>query len=352
MITNIRLQNFRSYKDASFEFDPGVNVIVGPNASGKTNLLEAILLITRGKSYRVKDADLIFCDDPWARIDADLGSHHRTVKLELDNNHLQKSFIIEDQTTARLTAIKQIPTILFEPNDLLMLHSSPELRRSFLDELIEQTDASYGKLLSQYKRTLLQRNRLLKNGSPDSIRQLFVWDIRLSELAAQVVSSRLGMIDKINQQASQIYASLANQATKLTATYSTTLPLDNYATSFLKKLEKDQPLDIIRGFTAAGPHREDVVFSLDGQPIAISASRGESRTALLSLKIIELKIVEAIRKERPILLLDDVFSELDGARRKALTEYMKDYQTFITTTDADVVMKSLSQKHHIIATDA
>lgn len=349
MITNIRLQKFRSYQDASFEFDPGVNVIVGPNASGKTNLLESILLVSRGKSYRVKDNELIAYEQPWARIDADIVSEHRVVKLEVQPDKLQKTFLIEDKPYSRLTASKQIPTVLFEPNDLLMLTSSPELRRVFLDELIEQTEPEYGKVLSQYKRTLLQRNRLLKDGGTSQIRQLFVWDIRLSELAARIVLARVAMIEKINQQLSDIYSSLAKHPSELLLSYVTKLPIDNYATMFLKKLEKDQPLDVIRGFTAAGPHREDIALSLNGQPLSTTASRGESRTTLLSLKIIELKIIEDKRGQKPILLLDDVFSELDGARRKALTEFMKSYQTFITTTDADVITKQFAKNCTLIA---
>lgn len=349
MITNIRLQRFRSYQDASFEFDPGVNVIVGPNASGKTNLLEAVLLVARGKSYRAKDNELVLYDKPWARIDADIINDHRVVKLELQQERVQKTFTIDEKSISRLSLARQIPTVLFEPNDLLMLSSSPELRRGFLDNLIEQTDIQYGKVMAQYKRTLLQRNRLLKTGTPASLRQLFVWDIRLSELAARIVTARLQMIERINQDLSGIYSGLANHKSELKAAYVTKLSTGNYATSLLKKLEKDQQLDVARGFTGAGPHREDVAFFLNQQPLAATASRGEVRTTLLSLKIIELKIIEALREQKPLLLLDDVFSELDGSRRKALTEFMHDYQTFITTTDADVVAHDFAQHVRVIA---
>lgn len=349
MITNIRLQSFRSYQDASFEFDPGVNLIVGPNASGKTNLLEAVLLVARGKSYRVKDSELIAYNKTWARIDADVGSDHRVLKLQTEADKAQKTFTVDDKTLSRLTLSKQIPTVLFEPNNLLMLSSSPELRRAFLDDLIEQTDSQYVRLLAQYKRTLLQRNRLLKIADSASLRQLFVWNIRLSELASQLVAARIEMLEQINQEIGDIYSGLAQQTTPLEVSYSTKLNTNNYATSLLKKLEKDQPLDVARGFTGAGPHREDITFSLNEQPLITTASRGEIRTALLSLKIIELKIIERQRNQPPILLLDDVFSELDGARRKALTEFMKDYQTFITTTDADIIAHDFAQSVEVIA---
>lgn len=348
MITNIRLQHFRSYGDASFEFEDGVNVIVGPNASGKTNLLEAVLVVARGKSYRGHDDELVTYDQPWARIDADLASDHRVVKLERTGERVQKSFEIDDRVLSRLTTNKQLPVVLFEPNDLLMLNRSPELRRAFLDDLIEQTESQYGTLLRAYKRTLLQRNRLLKTGNPLAD-QMFVWNVRLSEQAAQIVAARLHMIERINQQLSEVYSELAQQPSQLTLAYSSKVSADNYASALLKKLEHDQALDLVRGFTGAGPHREDIVFTLNNQPLSSTASRGEVRTTLLSLKIIELKIIEAVRDQKPILLLDDVFSELDGARRKALTEFMRTYQTFITTTDADVVVKNFTKTTTIIA---
>lgn len=349
MITNIRLQNFRSYPDASFEFDPGVNVVVGPNASGKTNLLEAILMVARGKSYRVKDSELVSYDHPWSRIDASIGANQRSIKLEAQPTKFLKTFIIDEKQFQRINVNKQIPAVLFEPNDLLMLSGAPELRRAFLDELIEQTDSQYGRAFQQYKRTLLQRNRLLKTGDQNSIRQLFVWDIRLSELAAQIVEARQKMIERINTKLSDIYTELAKHPSELRLDYHTKLAIDNYATSLLRQLEKDRSLDLLRGFTASGPHREDIVFSLNHQPLSSTASRGEVRTALLSLKIIELTIIEEVRGRKPILLLDDVFSELDGARRKALTEFMKSYQTFITTTDADIVSHDFAQDVRVIA---
>lgn len=348
MITNIRLQHFRSYQDASFEFEAGVNVVVGPNASGKTNLLEAILMVARGKSYRAHDSELVAYNQPWARIDADLASDHRVVKLEKQADHVQKTFEIDDKVLRRLVNGRQIPTVLFEPNDLLMLSRSPELRRAFLDELIEQTDQRYGTTLRAYKRTLQQRNRLLKNSVSMALDQLFVWDLRLSELAAQIVNARLQMIEQINQQLSQVYSELAKTKSDLVLSYDTKVSTKNYASALLKKLEHDRQLDLARGFTGAGPHREDIIFTLNNQPLSSTASRGEVRTTLLSLKIIELKIIEAVRDQKPLLLLDDVFSELDGARRKALTEFMKNYQTFITTTDADVINHAFSKSANII----
>jgi DNA replication and repair protein RecF len=348
MITNIRLQNFRSYNDDSFEFEDGVNVIVGPNASGKTNILEAILVATQGKSYRAKDSELIKTGAPWARIDADIISKHRTVKLEKQDGLVKKSFDLDDKKISRLGSSTRLPVVLFEPNHLLMLGGSPELRRSFLDLLIEQTTADYGSVLNRYKRALLQRNKLLKSGRA-AAGQLFVWDIRLSQLGAQIVVARHKMITIINKHLSVTYSQLAGHQNSLSLQYSLAVDPESYGSYLLKKLEKDQQLDLLRGFTGAGPHREDMMFSIGGQPMATTASRGEVRTTLLSLKIIELEVIKDRQGTKPLLLLDDVFSELDGARRKALTSFIKPYQTFITTTDADVVIKHFSKQCNIIS---
>lgn len=349
MITNIRLQKFRSYKDASFEFEDGVNVIVGPNGSGKTNLLEALLLVAQGKSYRVKDNELIMHGQAWARIDADVGAKHRVIKLENKTAGTKKSFEFDDKTFVRLTNARQIPVVLFEPNQLQFITTSPEQRRNFLDNLLEQTSPEFAQTKRGYTRTLAQRNALLKNGNPTANKQLFVWDIRLSELGGEMVRHRQELITLFNQDIAQTYSAIAGQKHKVTLAYSSKLSTNNYASALLKKLEQDYPLDQLRGFTGAGPHRDDLQIALDGQLLQNTASRGETRTLLLALKIKEAHILEEERGEKPILLLDDVFGELDGRRRHMLTDFLKPYQVFITTTDADLIIKNFTKTAKIIA---
>ncbi len=343
MITNIRLQHFRSYNDESFEFDNGVNIIVGPNASGKTNLLEAILMVSRGKSYRAADSELITHTQPWARIDAFAEKEHRVVKLQREDEQVKKSFEVDDKVFSRLGSAHTIPVVLFEPDHLSMLSGSPEGRRNFIDELIEQVTPGYSTTLRHYKRALAQRNRLLKNGIQAADEQLFAWDVRLSDLGAHIVSERVKMLETINKDLPHIYSELAKQLSVAKIAYSNETEPTLYASYLLNKLEKDRSLDIARGFTGTGPHREDLIMFLHNKLLSQTASRGESRTMLLALKIIELKIIEKARDKKPLLLLDDVFSELDGSRRKSLTEHMQEYQTFITTTDADVVVKDFIQ---------
>lgn len=348
MITDIRMQQFRSYEDASFEFEPGVNIIIGPNASGKTNLLEAVLVASRGKSFRVKDSELIMHEMPWARIDVDLPDAHRTVKIERLGETTEKTVEIDKVVHRRLSAQTALPTVLFEPGHLQFLVGSPEMRRDFIDGILEQIDDTYTKTWTQYRRTLTQRNTLLKQSSTITSDQFFVWDVRLSEFAAIIVQKRQRLINQINELASDTYSAIAGKRTKLVLEYVPRVLAEGYATYLHRELAKRHELDRIRGFTSVGPHREDITLSLNGFSQQLTASRGEVRTTMLALKIIEITLLESITNRSPLVLLDDVFSELDGARRKALTKHLAENQTFITTTDADVAKKQF-QAAHLIA---
>lgn len=352
-LANLRLQNFRSYTDDLIDLSPGVNIIVGPNASGKTNLLEAVLVVSKGGSYRAKDAELVRYDADWARLDArDEDDKLRTVKFQSPTpGVIKKSFEIDEKDYLRLSQQKSLPLVLFEPNHLLMLSGSPELRRSYLDDLLEQTNPGFGVIRRQYKRVLAQRNALLKQGMYVAGSQIFVWNLRLSELAGKLVQERLLLLERINNMASDVYGNISDIAdSKIELEYVTSLSLEYYESALLRRFEHNLERDVMLGFTTAGPHRDDLLVRLNGHPSQESASRGESRTIILTLKIIELQLIETSREQPPLLLLDDVFSELDGKRRHALTNYLQSYQTFITTTDADVVVKHFMDSSRIIPT--
>lgn len=347
MISSIRLQHFRSYSDTTFVLDPNVNIIVGPNASGKTNLLEAVLVVSRGSSYRAKDADLLRFEAPWARLDAQTSHHARIVKMQAENG-FKKTFEIDGAQLQRLTQQRMLPVVLFEPDHLQLLSGSPDGRRAFLDDLIEQTQPGFGAIRRHYKRVLAQRNALLKKNPPSLKEQLFVWNLRLSELGGQIARERALLVGHFNGQASELYSSLAGRDNAIALEYASKFNPETYETTMLRKLEENIELDAVRGYTVYGPHRDDVVALLDGHPMQEAASRGETRTLVLALKILELQLLESVRGQKPILLLDDVFSELDTKRRQALTHYVQAYQTFITTTDADVVAGYFQSTHKII----
>jgi DNA replication and repair protein RecF len=246
-----------------------------------------------------------------------------------------------------MTLPKTVPVVLFEPNHLLLLHGGPELRREFMDELLEQLIPGYASLRRQYRRALAQRNALLKQeNARDS--QLFAWNLRLSELGGQIAVHRLELVKQMNRRFPALYKDLSRSKVATKLVYTSNCLADQYGSDLLHKLEQSQARDYQRGFTGYGPHRDDLVIYMDGKPAEQTASRGETRTLLLALKLIELKLIESVRGSKPLLLLDDVFSELDGSRRKALTEVISDYQTFITTTDADVVIQHFMDKCHII----
>lgn len=347
MLRVLELQNIRSYKNGLFEFAPGVNIIVGSNASGKTNLLEAVHMVARGSGFKSSDMDMVRYEQEWGRVDATFNDRTRAVKLKTDP--LEKTFIIDDVEKKRLPDSSYIPTVLFEPNHMLLLGGEPERRRSYIDGILVQTEIGYKKTLQAYKRTLAQRNRLLKQEYV-SAEHLFVWDVRLSELAGVLAAQRVAYIDIVNKDLMNNYRSVSGVDETLEVFYDTKLPLKGYTESHLQKLQEDFELDHARGFTGSGPHRDDLGIVLNGSEARASASRGETRSIVLALKIAELKIVRQQAEQEPLLLLDDVFSELDGKRRRMLAQSLQDTQTLITTTDADAVIQGFLQSYTIITT--
>ncbi|MGB4967577.1 MAG: DNA replication and repair protein RecF [Candidatus Saccharimonadales bacterium] len=349
MISDIRLQHFRSYEDATFEFGSGVNIVVGPNGSGKTNLLEALLVTARGSSYRVADAELVRHGAEWLRLDAHTTDESlRTVKI-LVNPASEKTFEIGGHNYKRLPERQQLPVVLFEPNHLQLLHGSPEQRRSYLDEILEQTSPGFKGFRRNYKRVLAQRNSLLKRAKAPSEHELFPWDLRLSELGAVIARERAELVGAVNEQLDGLYGELSkDKSKKVVVQYQPYFPVDNYSSALLQALSAHRTLDVARGFTGRGPHREDFAMFFGDNPVSLVASRGETRTLILALKVFELEYLQGKTGSTPLLLLDDVFSELDGSRRQALTTHLNKYQTFLTTTDADVVVHHFMDKATIL----
>ena len=349
MIDTLRLQNFRSYKDSSFEFGEGVNIVVGPNASGKTNLLEAILVLASGHSFRAKGTELIKFGAPWARLDGFFGSQSRTLKLVGGEPRVNKEFVIDDKAYKRLNLDRTVPAVLFEPNHLQLITRGPQMRRDYFDDILERTQLGFRQTRRAYERTLAQRNALLKQHPASAKQQLFAWNIRLSELGSQIATARHELVSSMNKSVPKSYNQIAGKRSRAKLVYDSNFERANYSSRLLAMLEKSVALDFARGFTAHGPHREDITIYLNGKPASNSASRGESRSLILALKIFELKLLEKIRGQKPIFLLDDVFSELDGSRRRHLVEYLNDYQSLITTTDADAVLEYFANRHNLIS---
>lgn len=347
VIQSIRLQHFRSYKDDSFEFSRSVNIIVGPNAGGKTNLIEAILMVARGGlSYRAKDSELIEFGQPWARVDTSIDNEPRAIKL-VKSDKTEKTYDLFGQSFRRLPYKHIVPVVLFEPNNLNFIIGSSDQRRDFLDNLLSQTVPGYMANLRLYNRALSQRNRLLKSPQVNP-EQLFPWNVRLSETGGIIARHRSSLAEGINQKIGSLYQELSVSKTNVSVEYLINTQLIQYESQMLHQLESRTERDILLGHTTFGPHREDLMVLFNQHPGSEVASRGETRTFVLGLKLIETDLLKENKNTLPILLLDDVFSELDGARRQALTNYLQPYQTFITTTDADVVIEHFSKKSNII----
>lgn len=337
------LHNFRSYQDYTVELSPGVNIIVGPNGSGKTNLLEALYVLSQGASFRVSDTNLVRYGADVLRIESQYGDQRRRLAIQPEGLPT-KQFTLNGVKRQRLSHAHRLPVVLFEPDEMRLLNGSPGRRRDYLDGLIARLWPDAGRAKSQFERALAQRNNILKQfgqyNRANFEDQLFVWDIKLAEYAQLLVAKRQMIIEQYNNLLSHTYSAIAGQTNKLDVQYQSDVAAgSDYKTSLIHLLSTSLASDTRRGFTGVGPHRDDIIFSLNGFNVANSASRGEFRTLVLALKMIELQLIKDRNANPPLLLLDDVFSELDLTRRQALAKLSKDYQTIITTTDADVAKK-------------
>lgn len=331
ILSSLHLHQFRSHEDAQFLFDADVTAIIGPNGSGKTNILEAIYTLCMGKSFRDSDDDMIAHDQDWYRIEGVIDSVNRELRYQPSNKG--KQLLVDGATKGRFTYRQQLPIVLFEPDDLLMIHGSPSARRKYLDDLLSRLSLPYRQLLHRYERVLTQRNNLLKQ--KQSLSQLkdnlFVWDVGLSELGAQLIRSRQELIDTINEELSSIYSRVAQKTHALFVEY--LHPVTQVSeTQIHHALAHHLDEDIRRGFTSIGPHRHDIDFLLNNQPAKVTASRGEVRSIVLGIKTLEIKLLEKQYTTPPLFLCDDVFSELDESRAIAVTELTKNATQMILTS--------------------
>ena len=346
MFKDIHLQNFRSYKNAKFEFSPDVTVISGPNGSGKTNLLEALYVSSRGTSFRGTDEDLLRFDSPWWRIDAGFNDETRSITYDPARQQGKKRFVINELKRQRLTSALKLPVVLFEPNDLRLLDGSPSRRRSFIDGFISQFEPAYPTHLHRYERALRQRNNLLKYPVHKKD-ELFVWDVTLSEQGAYITRKRFEYADLLDSRVTQQYRSVSKTKDKVQVAYHAHggQSVKQVQHWLLTQLDARYLRDREMGFTSVGPHRDDVTVMLNGHLAGSHASRGEIRSIVLSLKLVEINELIKQADHAPLLLLDDVFSELDETRRHALVNHSSPVQTVITTTNADTLGKRLPKNY-------
>lgn len=331
MITRLVVQNIRSHDRYELELAPSVTVITGANGSGKTTLLESLYISLQGSSFKGSDNEVLRAESPWWKIDILFDDQQkRTVKFDPSRTSGRKQFVIDSKNLYRLPPKHKYPIVLFEPEDLRLLHGSPARRRQFIDRFISQLNPLYGIALRKYERALRQRNNLLKRfNTPND--QLFAWDIALAEHGAYIIEQRIAFIEQINSRLNAAYQDIAHSTDEVSVHYSHTY-VGDIKQKLLSELNTHIDRDRYLGNTSIGPHRHDVVFEFNHSPALSVASRGEVRTIVLALKFLEVDIIEQLTGLKPLILLDDVFSELDLARQKSLSETIRSHQIVITTT--------------------
>ena len=329
LIKTIRVQNVRAHKDFSIQVAPSATVIVGANGAGKTSLIEALYVALQGSSFKSSDKDIVKHGATWYRVDASLSEDGtRTVKFDSEKAAGRKQFIIDGKTHYRLGQAQKFPVVLFEPDDLRLLGGSPARRRQFIDRLIGQIDSKYALAVRRYERALKQRNTLLKHPNV-SEESLFAWNVTLGEYGSYIISQRLKFVSEIDKQLGGIYQTISGVADAVGVRYSHTHA--DTAQKLLSDLHAHKERDRLMGYTSVGPHRHDIIFEFNGALAVDVASRGEIRSIILALKFIEVRITEEFLDIKPLILLDDVFSELDEARQKNLVTEFTDHQIIITS---------------------
>jgi DNA replication and repair protein RecF len=351
-ITKLKLENWRNHDSFEFEFN-GITILVGKNATGKTNFLEAIYYLACGKSFRAKDENLIGWDKNFVRV---LGNVEKSeteedllVVLER-HNRITKTVKIKGQKKASSHLLGHLNCVLFTPEEIDLIYTLPEARRRYLNLVISQTNRSYAYNLIHYKRAMEQRNSLLRRINDGLARkeELEVWDGKLAEYGAEIIDEREKFINKINETINQHYGELSGMNQKLEISYLPSVEKGTGWAGFLTKLTNNRERDIAAKITTSGPHRDDFEFLLNDKNVNEFASRGEFRTAILALKLAEIDYLTEKSGEKPVLLLDDVFSELDESRRDYLSQIFKDQQTVVTTTDLDHVSKNILEMAKVV----
>ena len=344
-IKDIELKNFRNYKNLNISFDKKINLILGDNAQGKTNLIEAIYLASMGKSFRTsKDRELINFDENIALIHVNGEKEEENTEIEIilekkgGNSSIKN--IKKDKKRLNKTSelIKNIIIVVFSPEDLKIIKEEPEKRRKYLDREICQISTYYYENYSNYRKILLQRNAYLKERDIDKD-FLDIWDRQMAETGSRIIHKRKEFIEKISIISSEIHKNITGGEERLEIKYDPNIryeeSLEEQEYTFYKKIKQALESDKNAGTSTVGPHRDDILFFVNDVDMRKYGSQGQQRTCALSLKLAELSLIKEETGEDAILILDDVMSELDSKRQEFLIKTLKDNQLFITTTDIE-----------------
>ena len=333
-IKSIKLNNFRNHENKYFELSPKTNVFYGDNAQGKTNILESIYFCSLGKSFRAKkDSELVMHEKEIASLEMEFTKNEREKKVNtVITNKNKKQIKINDIKITKMSELfGNVLIVLFSPEDIEIIKGDPSARRKFFDLLISQLKPSYMYLLQQYYKILEQRNNLLKRGKFQNISlELDIWDEKLIELDIAISKVRKEVVVLVEP----IFKKYVNEFSKGKEEISI-----KYKTQVNEEIKENiinkRTIDIERGFSSIGVHRDDYKFEINGESLENFGSQGQIKTAVLSLKLAQKEVIEEKLNEKPIMLLDDVMSELDKNRREYILTQIQDCQIIITCTDID-----------------
>ena len=319
--------------------------------NGKTNIIESIFLCSMGKSFRSKsDSDLIKFEKSSCKVNVDFEKKDRTgtISCKIDR---QKTFLVNGVKQNKISdIIGKINCIIFTPDDMSIIKDGPDKRRKFIDMMISSLRPNYIQLLNDYRSVVEQRNNYLKqilnDNKPENM--LEIWDEQLSELASKIYEYRLEYTDKIKEKIEKIHDMITNTGEETEIIKMKYISTGDTKEKYLENLHKARKIDIQRGFTSIGIHRDDIIFYINHKLAERFGSQGQKRTLILSLKLSELQIVSEEIGDSPILLLDDFMSELDEKRRNILLEKIKDYQVIITCTDKIDFVDSKNKKIFLV----
>lgn len=350
-VEKLQLINFRNYKKQDIAFGDGLNIIIGNNASGKTNMVESIYYSGLGKSPRTfQDKELIKWEEDFAYIKLLLAKKFRKHIIEIHIDKQGKKRIAIDSIPVRKISelIGLLNVVYFSPDELDIIKESPVLRRNFLNISLSQQKKSYYSALVRYNKVLAQRNKLLKTEYNVNIikETLPIWDMQLAEIGADIIAERYEFCKKMQEIIKVIHSDLTGGEENLLLEYES--KIDFYNKESMKKqllslLQNSIEKDINLRYTTVGCHRDDISIKINGVEVRKFGSQGQKRTTALSLKLAEVKLFEMETGEKPILILDDVLSELDNKRQTKLLENIQNIQTLLTCAEyqgkSDVMIK-------------
>ena len=327
-INSIKIQNFRNYNEQEIDLSNNINIFYGDNAQGKTNIIEAVYLSAFGKSFRAtKDIEMIRKGEDSANVEISYTTKDRQGNIKINIADKKEISINGVKAKKYSELLGKINIVLFTPDDISILKSSPDERRRFLNIMISQLRTGYVYNLNNYMKILKQRNNYLKEHNLN-LEMLDIWDEKLVEYAEKIYEYRKEFIEKIKERIGNIHKGITNE--KITLTYKSDFKNKE---ELLKKLKEKRKIDLQRGFTSVGTHRDDFKVCINGEPVKIYGSQGQNRTSILSLKLAELQVIYDEIGEYPVLLLDDFMSELDETRIKNFLQNVKGIQVIITCTN-------------------